>query len=176
MQYTAFYPSPLGRVLLASDDQGLVGLWFEHQKYEASTLQKEHQEEPDHPLLTQARLWLDKYFQGQRPENMPPLHLLGTPYQVAVWEMLLRVPYGETTTYGALAKELSCQSGAHATSARAVGNAVGHNPLSIFVPCHRVIGADGRLTGYAGGIERKIALLKLEKPERPLEGAIRYDG
>lgn len=175
MQSTAFYPSPLGRVLLAADEQGLVGLWFEHQKYEASTLQKEHREEPNHPLLAQARRWLDAYFQGQQPEDMPPLHLLGTPYQVAVWEMLLRIPYGETTTYGALAKEMSRQDGAHATSARAVGNAIGHNPLCIFVPCHRVIGADGRLTGYAGGIERKIALLQLEKPGRTLEGATRCD-
>lgn len=154
------YSSPLGDMLLAADEEGLIGAWFEGQKYYASTLP------PDVsnrfcPILSSAVAWLDVYFAGVAPNFLPPLHLKGTPFRRAVWELLLTVPYGQTTTYGALAQKLS-ESGNNTMSFQAVGGAVGRNPISILIPCHRVIGADGSLTGYAAGLDKKLRLLKLE--------------
>lgn len=162
MHYINHYHSPLGTILLAADDTGLTGLWFEGQKYFAQGLDKET-EEKEFSIFQTARRWLDVYFSGQAPDFQVPLHFQGTAFQKEVWEILLSIPYGETTTYGAIAKQLAAKRGLPHLSAQAVGSAVGHNKISIIVPCHRVIGADGSLTGYAGGIWRKEKLLALEQ-------------
>ena len=162
MHYINHYRSPLGAILLAADDTGLTGLWFEGQKYFAQGLDKET-EEKEFSVFQTARRWLDVYFSGQAPDFQVPLHFQGTAFQKEVWEILLSIPYGETTTYGAIAKQLAAKRGLPHLSAQAVGSAVGHNKISIIVPCHRVIGADGSLTGYAGGIWRKEKLLALEQ-------------
>lgn len=162
MHYINHYRSPLGTILLAADDTGLTGLWFEDQKYFAQGLDKET-EEKEFSIFQTARRWLDVYFSGQKPDFQVPLHFQGTAFQKEVWEILLSIPYGETTTYGAIAKQLAAKRGLPHLSAQAVGSAVGHNKISIIVPCHRVIGADGSLTGYAGGIWRKEKLLALEQ-------------
>lgn len=161
MQHTVTYKSPVGEILLAADDIGLTGLWFEGQKYYGAGLDKEH-DEREVPVFDEVRRWLDIYFSGREPDFMPTLHVTGTPFRMKVWEALRRIPYGETTTYGEIAKKIAGGSGLPGISARAVGGAVGHNGISIIIPCHRVVGADGSLTGYAGGIDRKIKLLTLE--------------
>lgn len=161
MQYTSHYQSPLGRMLLAADDLGLTGLWFEGQKYFARCLDKEHKER-ELPLFMEVRRWLDIYFMGKEPDFAVPLHLLGTDFQKEVWHILCSIPYGKTMTYGEIAGQLAVKRGLRSMSAQAVGGAVGHNEISIIVPCHRVIGANGSLTGYAGGLDRKIKLLALE--------------
>ena len=158
MHYTHHYLSPLGGILLAADGEGLTGLWFEGQKYYARGLDAGAREK-NLPVFDQTARWLDLYFSGREPEFTPPLHLTGTPFQITVWNELLTVPYGETETYGGLA----VRCGFSEVSARAVGGAVGHNPVSVIVPCHRVVGADGSLTGYAGGTDRKRKLLALER-------------
>ena len=162
MHYINHFHSPLGTILLAADDTGLTGLWFEGQKDFAQGLDKET-EEKEFSVFQTARRWLDVYFSGQKPDFQVPLHFQGTTFQKEVWEILLSIPYGETTTYGAIAKQLAAKRGLPHLSAQAVGSAVGHNKISIIVPCHRVIGADGSLTGYAGGIWRKEKLLALEQ-------------
>lgn len=154
MTFLHTYDSPLGRIVLAADGEGLTGLWFEGQKYFGSTMDAQT-EEKNLPVFPETDRWLDLCFAGEKPDFTPPLHLRGTAFRRRVWEALLTIPYGMTMTYGALADKLG-------SSARAVGNAVGHNPISIIVPCHRVVGADGGLTGYAGGVERKEQLLTLE--------------
>ena len=153
MTYTMHYDSPLGKILLAADEEGMTGVWFEAQKYFAAKLPPEN-EEGTMPVLGDACRWLDVYFSGREPDFTPKLHLIGSDF-----------PYGQTTTYGALAKQLAEKNGGKRVSAQAVGGAVGHNPVSIIVPCHRVVGSDGSLTGYAGGIETKIRLLTLENAE-----------
>ena len=153
MFFTQRYASPLGGILLAADEQGLTGLWFDGAKYFAANL-PEKREEKRTPILDEAARWLDLYFAGRQPAFTPPLHLVGSAFRQRVWKRLLEIPYGQTVTYGALlGKEMSAQ---------AVGGAVGHNPVSIIVPCHRVVGVNGSLTGYAGGIDKKIRLLALE--------------
>lgn len=161
MQYISRYHSPMGGILLAGDGNGLTGLWFEGQKYFALHLDKE-QEEREIPLFELAKGWLDVYFSGREPDFSVPLHLMGTAFQKEVWEILRSIPYGHTMTYGEIAKQLAEKRGLPHMSAQAVGGAVGRNPISILVPCHRVVGADGSLTGYAGGIDKKGRLLKLE--------------
>ena len=161
MQYISHYASPLGIMLLAADDAGLTGLWFEGQKHFARGLEAAH-EERTLPLLDEAKCWLDQYFSGREPDFTPSLHLLGTAFEREVWAILRAVPYGRTTTYGEIAAQLAKQRGLAHMSAQAVGGAVGRNPISVIVPCHRVLGADGSLTGYAGGLERKRRLLALE--------------
>ena len=161
MRYISHYQSPLGEMLLAADEAGLTGAWFQGQKYFARGLDREARERPL-PVFQQAARWLDAYFSGRRPEGTPALHLIGTPFQREVWEILLSIPSGRTMTYGQIAGELAARRGLPHMSAQAVGGAVGHNPVSVIVPCHRVVGADGSLTGYAGGVERKRALLALE--------------
>ena len=158
--YTMHYDSPLGGILLAADEVGLVGLWFEGQKYFANTLPVEHCAQTT-PILAEAKRWLDIYFMGKEPDFTPPLHWVATPFRKAVWEILLTIPYGCTMTYGQIAAQLADRMG-KPQSAQAVGGAVGHNPISLIVPCHRVVGADGSLTGYAGGIDRKVKLLAME--------------
>ena len=162
MQYISHYSSPLGDILLAADQEGLTGLWFEGQKYFALYLDKEH-EEKELPVFESAKEWLDLYFSGKNPKLQVPLHFTGTPFQNEVWEILSAIPYGQTTTYGEIAKKLAARRGLPHMSAQAVGGAVGHNEISIIVPCHRVVGTNGSLTGYAGGIDRKVKLLTLEQ-------------
>ena len=164
MQYISHYSSPLGDILLAADSVGLTGLWFEGQKYFALNLDKEH-EEKEIPLFVQTKRWLDIYFSGKEPDFSVPLHVTGTAYQNQVWELLLAMPYGQTTTYGELARRIAGKRGEKHMSAQAVGGAVGHNNISVIVPCHRVVGTNGSLTGYAGGIDKKIKLLELEKAD-----------
>jgi len=162
MNYTSKYQSPLGHILLAADETGLTGLWFEGQKYFALNLDKEH-EEKELPVFDQTKKWLDIYFSGKEPDFKLPLHFTGTDFQNEVWEILYSIPYGRTMTYGSIATQFAKKKGLETMSAQAVGNAVAHNKISIIVPCHRVVGSNGSLTGYAGGIAKKIALLKLEK-------------
>lgn len=162
MHSICHYESPLGNMLLAADDTGLTGVWFEGGKYYADGLKPEH-EERETEILAQAREWLTVYFSGTEPKFLPPVHLTGTPFQLAVWERLQRIPYGETVTYGEIAREIAVQSGIPRMAAQAVGGAVGRNKISIIVPCHRVVGADGGLTGYAGGMDKKERLLSLER-------------
>ena len=161
MIYTAHDVSPLGGITLASDGRALTGLWFDGQKYFADTLPAEHTE-ADLPVFAQTRAWLDVYFSGREPDVTPPL-LTGSvsPFRRRVWEILRMIPYGQTVTYGGIARQLARETG-RGVSAQAVGGAVGHNPISLMIPCHRVVGANGRLTGYAGGLDKKIALLRLE--------------
>ena len=166
MEYISHYTSPLGRLTLASDGLSLTGLWFEGQKYYARTLSSGY-EESTLPVLDKAAVWLDTYFSGADPGPVPSLAPRGTPFQQAVWAVLLTIPYGKTVTYGDVAKALSERDGWTHTSARAVGGAAGRNPISIFIPCHRVIGAGGDLTGYAGGMDRKRRLLLLERSGKP---------
>ncbi len=161
MQYISYYNSPLGKIVLAADEVGLTGLWFEGQKYFALYLDKDH-EEKELPVLADAKRWLDIYFSGHEPDFKLPLHFIGTPFQNEIWEILYSIPYGKTMTYGEIAKILADRRGIKQMSAQAVGGAVGRNEISIIVPCHRVVGANGNLTGYAGGLDKKIALLKLE--------------
>lgn len=161
MQYTSTYQSPLGEILLACDEVGLTGLWFEGEKFYALSLDKEH-ETREMPVFTKAKRWLDIYFSGREPDFMPPLHMIGSSFQLSVWEILRQIPYGRTTTYGKIAKRLAAERGLPRMSAQAVGGAVGHNEISIIVPCHRVVGANGSLTGYAGGLQKKIKLLTCE--------------
>ena len=160
--YTYTYTSPLGDILIATDTIGLYGLWFKDQKYYAKGLQDPYKEELT-PLIQQVINWLDAYFKGLNPPISFPLHLIGTPYQKQVWQILTTIPYGQTTTYKQIALMIAKERGTTTYSSQAVGGAVGHNLISIIIPCHRVIGTNGSLTGYAGGIERKTYLLKLEK-------------
>ena len=161
MQYTSTYESPLGGITLAADDVGLTGLWFDGQKYYGLYLDKVH-EERNLPVFDLAKAWLDQYFAGRVPDVDVPRHFIGTDFQNEVWELLYSIPYGQTMTYGGIADILAKRRGLKRMSAQAVGGAVGKNEISIIVPCHRVVGANGSLTGYAGGIDKKIQLLKLE--------------
>lgn len=160
MDYTYHYDSPLGGITLASDGEALTGLWFDGQKYFGSTLLAEP-EEKKLPVLIDTCHWLDLYFSGKEPDFTPAISLRGSSFRIAVWEILREIPRGETMTYGQIAETLARKTGKQ-VSARAVGGAVGHNPVSLIIPCHRVIGTDGSLTGYAGGTERKAALLRME--------------
>lgn len=156
MTYTYNYSSPEWEILLAANDNGLTGLWFYGAKYFAADLEDARTEKLT-PVLRQTLRWLDTYFSGSEPDFMPPLELHGSDFRRRVWAELAKIPYGETVTYGEIAKKLGVKS------AQAVGGAVGHNPVSIIVPCHRVLGADGSLTGYAGGTDKKARLLELER-------------
>ncbi len=160
MDFLHYYESPLGRITLAADGDALTGLWFDGQQHFGETLSADRQES-FLPVFSEADRWLDRYFSREMPDFTPALNPQGTPFRRLVWQQLLRIPYGRAITYGQLADSLSVQTGRR-VSARAVGGAVGHNPISLIIPCHRVIGADGSLTGYAGGTGRKAALLRME--------------
>ena len=164
MLYTMHYESPLGGILLAADDAGLTGLWFDGAKYFADGLAREHAE-LETPVLAEAVRWIDRYFGGAKPNFTPQLHPVGSPFRLAVWELLTQIPYGHTVTYGELAERAAHKLGLSQMSAQAVGGAVGHNPVSLMIPCHRVVGTNGSLTGYGGGIQRKVSLLELEKTD-----------
>lgn len=164
MTYIQHYSSPLGGILLAADEIGLTGSWFDGEKYFADNLPAEHAERQT-PILAEAARWLDIYFTGKEPGFTPPLHPIGSPFRQAVWEILLQIPYGQTTTYGEIARQLAEKQGLEKMSAQAVGGAVGHNEISVIIPCHRVVGTSGSLTGYAGGIGKKVKLLELERAD-----------
>lgn len=151
----------MGEILLAADEIGLTGLWFDGEKFYADSLDPEH-EERNVPVFDVVKKWLDIYFSVREPDFMPPVHMIGSEFRQQVWKLLREIPYGETITYGGLAKRLARERGLERMSAQAVGGAVGHNEISIIVPCHRVVGSDGSLTGYAGGIDKKERLLILE--------------
>lgn len=164
MTFTQHYDSPLGGILLAADEIGLTGLWFDGEKYFADNLPIEHTE-LETPILAEAKQWLDLYFTGNEPNFMPPLHPIGSDFRKTVWEILSQVPYGQTTTYGEVSRQLAEKQGLARMSAQAVGGAVGHNEIYIIIPCHRVVGTNGSLTGYAGGIDKKLKLLELERAD-----------
>lgn len=162
MYYTTSYASPLGAMTLAANETALVGLWFDGQKYDRDGLKGAAVTAKETPVLKKAVRWLDDYFAGRMPAIMSlPLAPEGNEFRRRVWSLLCQIPYGQTTTYGELAKAVEAQTG-KTMSPQAVGGAVGHNPISVIIPCHRVLGARGKATGYAGGIEKKIALLHLE--------------
>ena len=159
--------SPLGRLTLREEEGALTGLWMEGQRYFPPALEAPVEKTA---LLAQAEDWLNRYFAGEDPGLVPfPMHPRGTAFQRQVWDLLREIPYGSTVTYSALAAEIARRRGIPRMSAQAVGSGVGHNPISILIPCHRVLGSGGQLTGYAGGIERKQWLLELEGRGR--EGA-----
>ncbi len=157
MDYTAQYASPLGGMTMASDGEALVGLWFDGQRFFGAGMEQACGRRDDLTVFELTHRWLDLYFGGGKPDFTPPLLLRGSEFRRQVWEILLAIPYGQTVTYGEVARRIG-----GGMSAQAVGGAVGHNPVSLIVPCHRVVGAYGQLTGYAGGVERKLRLLQLE--------------
>ena len=164
MYYVMKYQSPVGRIELASNGAELVGMWLENQKYFFESISGEDIEPKDNlPVLLSAVHWLDSYFAGEKPEiSKLPLAPVGSEFRKKVWNILCEIPYGATMTYGEIAKRIARESGRSRMSAQAVGGAVGHNPISIMIPCHRVVGTDGSLTGYAGGLTKKIWLLNHE--------------
>ena len=171
MIWTSEYMSPLGRITLACDDEALVGLWFNGQRYFGSVLPKVTVQR-EHPLFAEAGRWLDIYFSGKEPGFLPPLRYDTTPFRKRICDIMLTIPYGKTMTYGEIAAEAARQhdtGSGHVSAfnaiATAVGGAVGHNPISLMIPCHRVVGTNGSLTGYGGGIQRKKALLELERAD-----------
>lgn len=168
MEYVHPYCSPLGNITLASDGEALTGLWFDGQKYfggmgGTSSIFTEGYQQGEHPVFEQTVRWLDIYFGGRDPGFTPLLSMKTTPFRKAVWEIMLTIPFGKTMTYKEIAEKIAKKKGLLSMSAQAVGNAVGRNPISLIIPCHRVIGTSGSLTGYAGGLTRKEKLLALEK-------------
>lgn len=164
MIYTTHYKSPIGDLLLASKDNKLIGLWIEGQKYYMSNFLEEMKENDNDKTLLKAKKWLDRYFNKEKPSIKElELNPMGSEFRQAVWKILCEIPYGKVTTYKEIAEEIAEQKGIDKMSAQAVGGAVGHNPISIIIPCHRVVGTNGDLTGYAGGIDKKKYLLEHEK-------------
>lgn len=164
--YSSTIPSPIGPLTMATDKDAicLIGLWMEGQKHFGGAIKDQLQEQDDLPIFQDVKDWLDRYFKGQKSSSDElPLKPMGTDFRLTVWEELLKIPYGETTCYGAIAKNIAKDKEKAKHSSRAVGGAVGHNPISIIIPCHRVLGANGQLTGFSGGLENKIKLLALEK-------------
>ena len=166
MQHICEYVSPIGPLTLSSDGENITGLWMKGQKYYGHTLEKETSEERV-AVFDAAAAWLDAYFEGEAPPCLLPLAPRGSPFRQAVWKRLCAIPYGSVTTYGKIAQSVAREMGLPSMSAQAVGGAVGHNQISIIIPCHRVVGTDGGLTGFAGGIEKKKWLLALEKAGTP---------
>lgn len=162
MYKRSYCHTPLGRMVMVGTETALSALWFEEQD---SFVWKRHAEEGESPVFKETRQWLEAYFAGVVPDGFPPMVPEGTAFQLAVWEQLRRIPYGGTTTYGTIAKDIAARTG-RPMAAQAVGGAVGKNPISILIPCHRVIGTGGKLTGYAGGLKRKAFLLALEKKKK----------
>lgn len=163
MIYKTHYDSPVGEIVLAAQDDALIGLWITGQKYFLSSLKEPMTLQDDYPVFGKVRDWLERYFAGKKPEiSELKLAPVGSEFRSAVWEILCQIPYGELTTYGEISKKIAVKTGKQQMSAQAVGGAVGHNPISIIIPCHRVVGSNGSLTGYAGGIDKKIQLLTHE--------------
>lgn len=165
MYYSTTYPSPVGTITLACDGDGknLVGLWMKGQKYHGGTIPEAMQENNDLPLFDAAKKWLDRYFAGEKPAvSELPLAPIGGAFRQGVWNILREIPYGKVITYGGIAKKMAAKMKKERMSSQAVGGAVGHNPISIIIPCHRVVGSNGSLTGYSGGVGTKTKLLELE--------------
>lgn len=163
MYYSTNYSSPMGQITLGSNGGNLVGLWIEGQKYFGGTVPETMTQSDNLPVFASAKEWLDKYFAGKKPAISDlPLAPIGGQFRQTVWDILCRIPYGKVTTYGEIAREVAVRMNRPSMSGQAVGGAVGHNPISIIIPCHRVVSASGSLTGYAGGINKKIQLLELE--------------
>lgn len=163
MYYSTTVLSPIGTITLACKEGNLVGLWLEGQKYHGNTIFETMIEKDDMPVFHAARKWLDRYFSGEKPAvSELPLAPAGSEFRQNVWNILRQIPYGEVTTYGIVAKKMALKMNIGSMSSQAVGGAVGHNPISIIIPCHRVVGSNGSLTGYAGGLDTKIKLLQLE--------------
>lgn len=162
--YKTIYNSPIGKITLACDEkENLVGLWIEGQKYFGDTVNSEMIENNNLETFKKTGKWLDRYFRGEKPEiSELPLAPVGNDFRQKVWQILCKIPYGKVITYGDIAKMIAKEQGKAKMSAQAVGGAVGHNPISIIIPCHRVVSANGSLTGYSGGIKTKIKLLKHE--------------
>jgi methylated-DNA-[protein]-cysteine S-methyltransferase len=169
MIYVSELQTPLGLATAKVEDDALTGFWFIGQKYHP-TKTDDWIQKPDHPVFTRLAAWLESYFAGCNPAPDFVLNPQGTLFQKKVWELLLQIPYGKLTTYGKIAGQLAAQEGLASMSAQAVGGAVGHNPISLLIPCHRVVGANGGLTGYAGGLNKKAALLRLEGAKPLLQG------
>ena len=164
MIYTSAYTTPIGDVLLASKNNELIGLWFEGQKYYLNSINEEMQVKNEEEILKKTKNWLDRYFKGEKPSIKEiKINPNGSDFRKEVWKILCKIPYGKTITYKEIAEKLAKERGLKSMSAQAVGGAVGHNPISIIIPCHRVVGSDGKLTGYAGGLDKKEYLLKLEQ-------------
>lgn len=163
--YKTKYKSPLGNIIICCDEQeNIVGLWFENQKHFACNIDDKITENNDLKVFIQTKDWLKRYFTGKKPNIKEiPIRFIGNDFRKSVWKMLCKIPYGKTVTYGDIAKQIASQKGITKMSAQAVGGAVGHNPISIIVPCHRVVGKNGKLTGYAAGIDKKKKLLELER-------------
>lgn len=163
MIYVSECKSPLGKITLASDGENLIGLWIEGQKYYFSSLKQEIIKQDNLEIFNKTKKWLERYFNKEKPQIAElKLAPIGNEFRQNVWKILKKIPYGETTTYGEIAKQLAKIMKKEKMSAQAVGGAVGHNPISIIIPCHRVVGKSGSLTGYAGGIDKKVKLLELE--------------
>lgn len=165
MYYSTTYPSPVGLLTLACDNDGknLVGLWMEGQKYHGDTIPETMVEQNDISLFDTTKKWLDRYFAGEKPDiSELPLAPIGGKFRQGVWSILCEIPYGEVITYGGIAKKMAVKMNKESMSSQAVGGAVGHNPISIIIPCHRVVGSNGSLTGYSGGVKIKTQLLELE--------------
>ena len=162
MDYTWHYDSPLGGITLASDGEALIGLWIDGQKLSVDVLGQKH-EEKRLPVFDETCRWLDIYFSGKDPGFTPKLSMRTSAFRKKVWEIMLSIPFGQTMTYGEIAARIAREEGLKRMSAQAVGGAVGHNLISIIIPCHRVVGTNGDLTGYGGGIDKKVRLLQLEK-------------
>ena len=163
MIYTTYYNSPIGKLLLASKENKLIGLWAEGQKYYLSGIEEEFTKNDDEKILIETKKWLNRYFNGEKPcPNELDLAPIGSKFRKNVWDILCKIPYGKVITYNDIAKEIAKKRNINKMSAQAVGGAVGHNPISISIPCHRVVGTNGSLTGYAGGLDKKEYLLKFE--------------
>lgn len=161
---TSIYQSPVGNLLIASKDNKLIGVWMENQKYYLSDFKEEIKESNHTEILVKTKQWLNRYFNGEKTDiNELDINPIGSEFRKSIWEILKNIPYGEVITYNDIAKKIAKQKGIKRMSAQAVGGAVGHNPISIIIPCHRVVGTNGSLTGYAGGLKKKIYLLKHEK-------------
>lgn len=161
--YKTYYQSQIGEILLASDGENLIGLWIDNQKYYLGNLKEKLLEKENLKIFNKTKKWLDRYFNQERPKiSELPLKPRGSDFRQTVWKILCEIPYGKTITYGEIAKNVAEIMGKEKMSPQAIGNAVGHNPISIIIPCHRVVGTNGNLTGYAGGIDKKIKLLEIE--------------
>lgn len=166
MLYKSYYKSPIGNILLVGKNNKLIGLWIEDQKYYLGNLKEELQENNTEEIFIKTKKWLDKYFAGDKPKiSELELEPIGSEFRRNVWELLCKIPYGKVTTYKNIAENMAKIMNIEKMSAQAVGGAVGHNPISIIIPCHRVVGINGSLTGYAGGIDKKIKLLELENAD-----------
>lgn len=166
MEYKSYYESKIGTIILTSDGNYLTGLWFTTSRFKKLRKVEQNQIQDELKIFSITKKWLDQYFNGEKPDlNAVPIKLIGTEFSCRVWEILKKIPYGRTVTYGEIAEKIANEKGIAKMSAQAVGHAVGHNPISIIIPCHRVMGSKGNLTGYGGGIDKKIGLLEIERTD-----------